>query len=266
MANLKDVLAKETLLACNVDDFTIFKAIVGASEGKAMSLIMQLSPSEVDWWGLVNFARLVGSRQEHKQFFLGIDHGRAEGVVKEAIGLGFDMVHFDGSSLPLEKNIEETKINVTLAHKHNVLVEGEPSSSLTDPKEALLFCQKTGVDLIAVFVGNKHGMDEKNPERLDLGRLKEIKKTVGNFAFLTLHGGSGVVAEDLNKAIEERLIAKVNINTQLRKAYFEGLSQSIKDGKTDKVYELLDKSRALVQKEVERLLSITGDHDHGKYV
>ena len=174
--------------------------------------------------------------------------------VKEIINLGPDMIHFDGSDLSWEENISLTSQVVNLAHPKGILVEGEPEPDQTDPQRAAEFVQRTGVDLVAVFVGNRHGMDPQKPERLDFERLRAIKQRVGQ-TFLTLHGGSGVAQEDLKTAIKEQLVAKININTQLRLAYRQELEQQLQNYSGVKVYQLMAPVVDRITQEVLKILN-----------
>ena len=250
--NLKQTLASQPLFAFNLDDFTIFKAISSALAQKQTSAILQLSPGEADFWDLDNIANLVKPHQ-NKGLFLNIDHGKDLGLLEKAINLGFDMIHFDGSSLPWEENITQTAKAVEIAHAKGVLVEGEPEGENTDPQKTTEFVQKTKVDLIAVFAGNKHGMDPARPENLDFARLREIKKAVGN-TLLTLHGGSGVPLEQIKQALDESLVAKININSLMRNTYFEALKEELAKYQGPKVYQLLNPvSQKISQKVIELL-------------
>jgi len=248
--NLKQTLISQPLFAFNLDDFTIFKAVSSALSQKQTPAILQLSSGEADFWSLDNVANLVKPHQ-NKGLFLNIDHGKDMKLLKKAIDLGFDMIHFDGSSLPWEENISKTAKAAEMAHNQGILIEGEPEGENTDPDRAAEFVQKTGVDLLAVFAGNKHGMDEKNPENLNFPRLREVKKAVGE-TLLTLHGGSGVPLSQIKQAMREKLVAKININSLMRNTYFKSLKEELAKYQGSKVYELLNPvSRNISQKIIE---------------
>ncbi|MBL7078191.1 class II fructose-bisphosphate aldolase [Candidatus Shapirobacteria bacterium] len=250
--DLKQALIQQPLFAFNLDDFTIFKAVSSALAEKKAPAIFQLSPGEADFWGLENFVNLLKPHQS-KGLFLNIDHGKDLNLLEKAIGLGFDLIHFDGSSLPWEENIGQTAKIVEMAHAKGVLVEGEPEPENTDPQKVAEFVSKTKVDLIAVFCGNKHGLDPANPENLDLERLRKIKKAVGE-TLLALHGGSGVPLEQIKQVMNERLVAKININSLLRNTYFQALKEQLAQYQGKKVYELLKPvSEKISQKVIELL-------------
>ncbi len=233
---LAESLSKETIFAFNCDDFVIYRGVVEAVRKTKRPVIVQLSPGELDFWGLKRFIVLV--RSEGLPLFVNFDHSRELSLVKKIIDLAPDMIHFDGSELSWEENIRLTRQVVKLAHPKGILVEGEPERDQTDPQRAAEFAQRTGVDLIAVFVGNRHGMDPRRPERLDFGRLRTIKQKAGR-TLLTLHGGSGVAQEDLKTAIKEQLVAKININTQLRLVYRQELERQLQSYSGVRVYQLM---------------------------
>jgi fructose/tagatose bisphosphate aldolase len=256
--NLKEVLSGLPIFAFNVDDWLIFKGVVAALENKNQPVIVQLSEGEVDWWGIERFYNAVEfEKKRGLSLFTNIDHGKKEGVLAGAVEIGFAMVHVDGSDLSWQENIEKTKRIVQIAHQKGVVVEGEPQQELTDPEKAAEFVAETNVDLLAVFVGNKHGMEEDKEERLDFTRLREIKSVVGKTK-LTLHGGSGVNLEDVSLAINQGLISKVNINTHLRKVFRMELEKSISRYSGVKVYELMSPVVDQIAKTVETTLQLAG--------
>ncbi len=234
---LREILDNQVLFAFNCDDFVIYRGVLAAIKEVDKPAIIQISPGERDFWGISRFANL--GHQEDLPLFLNFDHGRNLKTVKSVIDNGFDMVHFDGSGLDWEENIKLTKKSVELAYPEAILVEGEPEKVDTSPEKAAEFVERTGVDLVAVFAGNKHGMDLNKPENLDFSRLRKIKKAVGD-KWLTLHGGSGVPHQDVKQAINEGLISKININTRLRMVYQLALEETLTNYKGKfKVYNLM---------------------------
>lgn len=248
---LKEVLAQGPVFAFNCDDFVIFRAVVEAVRETGRPVIVQISPGEMDFWGLERFVNLV--KNENLPLFLNFDHCRDFSLAQRIIDLDFKMIHFDGSELNWEENIDLTRKVVDLARKKGILVEGEPEREKTDPQKAAQFVQETGVNLIAVFVGNKHGIDPENSERLDFKRLEEIKASVGE-KHLTLHGGSGVEQADLKQAVRQKLVAKVNINSQLRLVYRRALEGELEDYQGLKIYQLLKPVASRLKEEVKKLI------------
>jgi ketose-bisphosphate aldolase len=163
-----------------------------------------------------------------------LDHCRDEAEVDACLALGYSSVMIDGSHLAFEENVALTRRVVERAHAAGAWVEAElgalpgdedrsgdatPAGDMTDPAEAAEFAQRTGVDALAVAVGNVHGFTPE-PVRLDLARLREIAAACP--APLVLHGASGLPAEDLVGAVAAGVV-KVNVNAELRRAHLEAL-------------------------------------------
>ena len=163
-----------------------------------------------------------------------LDHGLRFETVKKALELGFTSVMFDGSLLPLDENIKQVHAVVAEAYKYGATVEAElgvvggnegegkkHEILCTDPDDAVKFCEQTGVDALAVAIGNAHGNYPVSPElRFDV--LEEINKRVN--IPLVLHGGTGISDEQFRHAIKLG-IRKVNIAT----ASFDHLAKYAKD-------------------------------------
>jgi fructose-bisphosphate aldolase class II len=155
-----------------------------------------------------------------------LDHGKSFDGVMAALRAGFSSVMFDGSSLPYEENIAQTALAVKIAHAMGVSVEGELGyigrvgadeldvDNFTNPEQAEDFVHRTGVDALAIAIGNQHGRYKGVP-KLDFERLKLIRERVD--CGLVLHGGSGIADEDFLEAIR-RGINKINIYTAMDEA------------------------------------------------
>ena len=164
---------------------------------------------------------------------LHLDHGRDMESVKAAIAGGYTSVMIDGSSLPLEENMELTREVVKYAHPRGVSVEGElgtigdTGTSIeggmteviyTDPDDAKKFVEETGVDTLAVAIGTCHGLYPKGvTPKLRMDVLKAIKEKVD--LPLVLHGGSGNPDSEIAEAVEIG-IQKVNISSDYKSAFF----------------------------------------------
>jgi ketose-bisphosphate aldolase len=180
---------------------------------------------------------------------LHLDHSRDLRQVVEALEAGCTSVMFDGSHLPFAENVAATREVVELCHRRGVPVEGElgriagvedrlqvaaGEAALTDPEEAARFVEATGVDALAPAVGSVHGLPPAGtavaPPSLDLDRLAAIAARVA--IPLVLHGGSGLLPETLREAIR-RGIAKVNVDTELRRTFGEALRAALAPGADD---------------------------------
>ncbi|MBQ2626774.1 MAG: class II fructose-bisphosphate aldolase [Eubacterium sp.] len=153
---------------------------------------------------------------------LHLDHGKSFDGVMKALRAGFSSVMFDGSALSYEENLETTAQVVRISHAMGVSVEAElgyvgqagdelSEKTLTNPDTAADFEKQTGIDALAIAIGNQHGQYKGIP-KLDFNRLKEIRAKVD--CGLVLHGGSGIAPEDFVEAIRCG-INKINIYTAM---------------------------------------------------
>lgn len=169
------------------------------------------------------------------------DHGLTFERCMEAIELGFTSIMYDCSTEDYETNVRKVAEMVAICHAKGITVEGElghvgdnegagklenPSDYYTDPAMAEDFVRRTGVDSLAVAVGNAHG-DYKFPPKLDFDRISAIAKATG--VPLVLHGGSGLSDEDFKLAVK-RGVCKVNIFTDIDKAGKAGVEEGIAAG------------------------------------
>lgn len=193
------------------------------------------------------------------------DHGLTEKRCREAMDLGFTSVMYDCSTLSYEENLEKVAGMVELCHAQGITVEGElghvgdnegagrlddPSAYFTDPERALDFVRKTGVDSLAVAVGNAHG-DYKFPPKLDFERIETIASLTG--IPLVLHGGSGLADSDFRTAVAKG-ICKVNIFTDIDKAGKAGIEKGLSEGKTSMC--------GLIPYEIEAMKAVVAEKIH----
>ncbi|MBI3558974.1 class II fructose-bisphosphate aldolase [Candidatus Gottesmanbacteria bacterium] len=263
---MKDFLVKAfqnhfALGAFNIDNLEILKGVAFAAQKLNSPVIVEVSPGELDYWKMPNFASLVDNvrREFGIPIFSNLDHAADLDIIKNSLDFGLSMVHFDGSKLPLEENILKTKQVVSWARSKNILVEGEadhiPMSNeqlaMTNPETAKRFVAETGVDIFAVSIGNKHGVGEN--EKLDLDLLRKIREALPN-TFFSLHGGSGLASEDVKEAIKLGIV-KVNVNTELRIAFKNNLDLGMNELAW---YKITQKAIAEVQKVVEGKIKLFG--------
>ena len=209
-------------------------AIIGTSEGEAKH---------------IGYAVAVGVRDGlRKEFdipiFLNADHHKSVSAARVAIDAGYDSIHIDLSAEPLEENIAGTKEVVEYAQKENreISVEGElgylrgesrvqkekievKKEDYTDPEQARGFVRATGVNRLAIAVGNIHGLSLAEPD-LDTERIKAIRARVPESVALVLHAGSGIPDDQVKEAIQAG-IANIHINTDIRVAFSGELRKTI---------------------------------------
>lgn len=162
-----------------------------------------------------------------------LDHGYTFDECQAALDSGFTSLMYDGSRKPLSQNIDETARVVELAHAAGISCEGEigfvgysngEESHGTEPEEAAEFALATGVDAMAISVGNVH-LQQDQTGGLDAGRIAAIQACTN--VPLVIHGGSGVPAAQRRQLAHETHICKFNIGTELRMAFGSALRQAV---------------------------------------
>ncbi len=162
-----------------------------------------------------------------------LDHGYTFEECKEALESGFTSLMFDGSRKPLNENIEETAKIAEMAHAASISCEGEigfvgysdgEASAGTDPEEAAKFAAETGVDAMAISVGNVH-LQQNKEGGLDEDRIAAIQAKTD--VPLVIHGGSGVPVAQRTKLAHTTNICKYNIGTELRMAFGAALRDAV---------------------------------------
>lgn len=223
--------------AFNVENMEMVMAVIQAAEELNAPVILQTTPSTVNYAGLECYLANVRAVAEKVSVpvAMHLDHGSNFELAMMALRVGYTSIMIDGSHESFEANIELSKRVVDACAPSNVPVEAElgkvggkeddldggAGSAYTNPEEAREFVEKTGVDSLAVAIGTAHGLYQGEP-KLDLDRLSEIANVVS--VPLVLHGASGVPDETVKQAIT-RGICKVNYATELRIAYSEGVKE-----------------------------------------
>lgn len=196
---------------------------------------------------------------------LHLDHGKSYEHVKACVDAGFTSIMIDASSLPFEENIREVQKAVNYCHFYGVPVEAElgclqgkeedivnEADAKTDPDMVLDFVTRTGCDLLAVSVGNVHGLDIE--PKVDLPLLKKISEI--SPVPLVLHGGSGIPFEIVQEARQYGLL-KINYGSDLRKAFVSTFGRAYeKNHNTASVIELSIESVQNVADKAEELVKV----------
>ncbi|MFF1735982.1 ketose-bisphosphate aldolase [Streptomyces sp. NPDC058247] len=217
------------------------QAVVAAAETAGTPVLLQAGSSAFKHAGrdaLMSLA-LGAARRSTADLGVHLDHSRDLAEITACLEAGYTSVMIDGSHLPYEENVALTREAARHAHDAGAWIEAElgalagdedvstgaaaAAGSMTDPAQAAEFAEATGVDALAVAVGNVHGFTA-TPVRLDLDRLAEIHKSVP--VPLVLHGASGLPDEQLLGALE-RGVAKVNVNAELRRAYLRAVADAL---------------------------------------
>ena len=242
----------------NISTDEQIRAIVETAEELKSPIIIATSESERKFIGAKQAVALVDSwrKETGLPIILNADHCKSFESAKEAVDAGYDMIQFDGSALSFNENVLNSKkvMEYAKAKNQEIVFEAElgylrggseihkekieiKEEDLTKPEEAKKFVEATGIDSLAVVIGNSHGIQAES-KKLFLKRLKEIKKAVPD-VLLVLHGGSDTEEKDIKEAIKTGIV-KININTELRVAYSEALEKEIEEHPEEvKPYKIL---------------------------
>lgn len=276
---LKDTIANHWAMGhFNFSENEALRAIVESAAEFKTPIFVGTSEGERKHIGLKESVSLVKAFREEFEIpiFLNADHHKNFEAVKEAVDAGYDAILADFSALPFEENIKMTKQSVLYARSKNpeIIVEGElgyvrgeskiqevveiKSEDLTKPEEAAQFVKETGVDMLAPAVGNIHGIVTKSKETIDIARIGEIKKAVGDSIYLVLHGGSGLSEAEFKNAIGAG-ISLVHINTEIRIAFTKALKEVIAKTPAETTpYKILAPTVEAMKKIIEEKLKIFG--------
>ena len=306
----KALRGKYAIGAFNVNNMELLQAIVEACEEEKAPVMLQISKGARQYANPVYLKKLIEAAVSLSNIPIAVhlDHGDSFELCKECIDEGFTSVMIDGSHLPFEENVAVSRKVVDYAHKHNCVVEGElgmlvgaqhddaeegggysKGGVYTHPNEAVEFVKASGVDSLAVAIGNSHGAYKfKGDQHLNLDRLKVIKKALmeaglGDYP-LVLHGASSVpkdFVQEINKyggklgdetagvpeadiEIARRVgCTKVNIDTDLRLAMTAAIRRALSESPKDfdpRKYLALARSRVkdLVRHKVREVLCSAG--------
>src|SRR5437762_1597445 len=272
----KALKRKYALGAFNINNIELLQAIIEACEEEKAPVMLQISKGARQYANPVYLKKLIEAAVSLSNIPIAVhlDHGDTFELCKECIDEGFTSVMIDASHEPFEKNLEICRKVVEYAHKHDCVVEGElghlvgaqfdegeeggnysAQGHYTNPEQAVEFVNGSGVDSLAVAIGNSHGAYKfKGEQHLDLERLKAIKKALmdaglGDYP-LVLHGASSVpkdLVQEINRyggklgedtaGVPEADIevarrvgcTKVNIDTDLRLAMTAAIRKAFHD-------------------------------------
>lgn len=211
------------------------RAYVAAAEAEGVPVILQAGPSCRQHTPLPVLGKMFRylAEQSSVPVVAHLDHGYTADDCRLAIDSGFTSVMFDGSRTTLAENIKDTRAIVEMAHNAGVSCEGEigfvgysggEGSAGTDPDDAVRFARHTGVDAMAISVGNVHLQQDKQGG-LDEVRIRQIEAITK--VPLVIHGGSGVPVEQRIRLAKTSKICKFNIGTELRMAFGTALRDAV---------------------------------------
>lgn len=211
------------------------RAFVAAAEAENCPVILQAGPGCREHTPLPVLGKMFRHLAEAATVpvVAHLDHGYTYDECSEALDAGFTSLMFDGSRTPMAQNIKDTKEIVDIAHKAGISCEGEigfvgyangENSAGTDPAEAATFATETGVDALAISVGNVH-LQEDQDGGLDETRIAEIQAVTS--VPLVIHGGSGVPVKQRRYLAHNTNICKYNIGTELRMAFGAAMREAV---------------------------------------
>ncbi|MEE4242030.1 MAG: class II fructose-bisphosphate aldolase [Desulfopila sp.] len=246
-------------------------AVLQTAERLQSPVILQLLPRALQICGnpLIAFCR-AAAHNTHIPVAVHLDHCPDENIIKNAIAGGISSVMADGSHLPLAENIAFSRRIAALAKTVNVGVEGElgllsgeedglvtleAQAKMTVPEEAARFVEETGVDALAVCIGNVHGKYVKPPQ-LDFERLGALAEKIT--VPLVLHGTSGLPDDMIKKSISYG-VAKFNVNTEVRSTYVRAMKRfSSRQG--IELVQLMEGCIEAMQKPIEQKILLFGSN------
>ena len=211
------------------------RAYVAAAEAEQVPVILQAGPGCREHTPLPVLGAMFRTLAEDASVpvVAHLDHGYSFEECRIALDCGFTSLMYDGSKKPLAQNIDETARIAEMAHGAGISCEGEigfvgydggAESAGTDPGEAAQFARQTGVDAMAISVGNVH-LQTQSGAGLDEGRIRAIEAVTD--LPLVIHGGSGVPGEQRTKLARSSNICKFNVGTELRMAFGAALREAV---------------------------------------
>lgn len=255
LATLNEVMkiAEEQKIAIgsfNTPNLESLQAAIESAEELGLPVIIQFAQCHEPWipLSIIGPIMVEAAKRAAVPVCVHLDHGETLEYLQQALDIGFTAIMYDGSVLPYEENLANTKKAVEMAAKTGASVEAELGSMgrresgagdesgtndetkiYTDPELAAVFIKETGIDALACSFGTTHGIYLTEP-KLDFEVVKNVRRLTGSIP-VVMHGGSGVSKEDYRKAIEAG-VRKVNYFTYMDKAggsavteYMESLNE-----------------------------------------
>jgi tagatose 1,6-diphosphate aldolase GatY/KbaY len=256
--------------AFNIYNLEGVRAVVGAAEAARSPAMLQLLPTALHHGGPPLLALcLEAARQAAVPVAVHLDHSASATEIQAALNAGLPSVMADGSHLSYAENMVFTQHMVTLAHARQAAVEAELGrltgtedgltipeyeARLTDPSQAADFVTRTGIDALAVCIGNVHGRYRSAP-RLDFDRLAAIRQAVA--IPLVLHGASGLPAAMVHQAIALG-VRKFNVNTEVREAYVQTLRERLQEPGSPELLDLMQGAETAMRAVITEKLQLFG--------
>jgi tagatose 1,6-diphosphate aldolase GatY/KbaY len=267
------------IAAFSTYNLELTQAICRGAEACGVPVILQAGASAFRYAGRDALAAVAmdAARRAEVEVGVHLDHSRDLAEVSWCLQHGYTSVMFDGSALSFGDNVTSTRRAADVAHEAGAWIEGElcgiagdedvsdplaVTGRMTDPDQVVEFVAATGVDALAVSVGNVHGIPERVVD-LDMARLRALKAV--SPVPLVLHGASGLSDDVLDAAVRCG-VAKLNINSELREAFLTSLTAGLATGPAQVGYGIeavFGPARAAVEQIVTRKIKLcAGERSH----
>ncbi|MEZ9592951.1 class II fructose-bisphosphate aldolase [Vibrio breoganii] len=223
--------------AFNVFDFDGIKAVSDAAGELNQQVYLQFSSSTVAYYGADSIAKMIDVAAGKNRAFLivHLDHCTDFSIIRSCVDNGWDSIMGDFSHLPLKQNIKKMLEIKEIVGNRRVLIEGElgqvagvedghgeEGGSYVDLSDVRTFVESTGIDLLAVGIGNAHGF-YSSTDSIDIDLLRKVHESVPEQK-LVLHGGTGIEKHKIS-AMKDLGIDKINISTELKECYIQASSK-----------------------------------------
>ena len=242
---LLDIIKERKVIAgaFNTTNLETTVGILKAIEESGIPTFIQVAPTNITLAGYEYIVDMVSRYAENMDtpVALHLDHGKKFEDVKMATRAGFTSVMIDGASFDFEENIAFTKKAVDFAKGYGIPVEAElgailgkeddhvsEADSKTNPAQVKEFVERTGCDMLAISVGNVHGLEDE--PRIDFDLLKEINEV--SPVPLVIHGGSGIPDEHIQQMVVFN-VAKINIASDLRQSYIKSVGKAYQENNNE---------------------------------
>jgi tagatose 1,6-diphosphate aldolase GatY/KbaY len=261
--------------AFNIHNLETLQVVVDTAKEMRSPVIIAVTPSTIDYARdeyVVAMAR-VAAKNTDTPIAIHLDHFENILKIKQAIDVGFKSCMIDASKEPFEENITKVQEVVAYAHRYDTTVEAElgklvgieddlvvdeKDSLYTNPADAVIFVERTGVDSLAVAIGTAHGLYKGKP-KLDFERLQEIRSKVS--IPLVLHGASDVPDELVKRAISLG-ICKVNVATDLKIPFSNAIKEYfIENPNANDPRKYLTPAKAAMKKIVQHKIEVCGSNN-----
>ncbi|HWI61824.1 MAG TPA: class II fructose-bisphosphate aldolase [Symbiobacteriaceae bacterium] len=285
LVTMKEILknaeaGKYAVGAFGIQNLETAQAVIEAAVEEKSPAILIISEGAIKYAGLQTIANIVKTLADAAPvpIVAHLDHGPSFNMATACIVAGFKSVMVDASHFSYDENVAITRRVVEMAHAVGATVEGEigkiggveenivvaaADATMTEPDEAARFVVDTGIDAVAVAIGNAHGLYHGEP-KLDIermGRIYRAVKAVAPEVALVLHGGSGTPDHMIRDAIAAG-VSKINIGTELKLAFVNGVRETLeKKPGVDDPRHLIGPARSAVKavtKEKMRLFGSSG--------